>query len=130
MSMNQSPEDLLRSFELRAAEHAERAQLLSRRLEQNSTMVESPDGLVRVTVDSTGGLSGLQFGRGARELPLDRLAELVLATSRQAQARLAASMGELVAELYGPGSETANFVTETYAQRFPAPDDDQGGDQR
>jgi DNA-binding protein YbaB len=128
--MNQSPEDLLRSFELRAAEHAERAQLLSRRLEQNSVTVRSPDGEVRVTVDSTGGLAGLRFGRAAGDVPLDRLADLVLETSRRAQAELAASMGELVSELYGPGSDTATFVSRTYAERFPAPDEEETGDQR
>ncbi|BFU45848.1 YbaB/EbfC family nucleoid-associated protein [Krasilnikovia sp. MM14-A1004] len=128
--MSQLPEDLLRSFELRAAEHAERAQLLSRRLEQNSVTAQSRGGEVQVTVDSTGGLSGLQFGSAARDLELDRLAELVLATSRQAQAKLAESMGELVSDLYGQGSPTATFVTQTYAQRFPVQDDDLGEDVR
>ena len=126
--MGQSTEDLLRSFELQAAEHAERARLLSRRLEQSSTVVESRGGEVRVAVDSTGGLSALQFGSTARDVPLDRLADLVLTTSRQAQARLADSLGELAAQLYGPGSSTATFISQTYAERFPAPDDD--GDQR
>ena len=128
--MSRSPEELLRSFEVQAMEHAERAQLLSRRLERNSTTVESPGGEVRVTVDSTGGLAGLQFSSAAREVPLDRLAELVLATSRQAQARLAASMGELVAQLYGAGSPTAAFVSRTYAERFPAPETGEDGDRR
>jgi DNA-binding protein YbaB len=130
MSMSQSPEDLLRSFEEQAREHAERAQLLSRRLEQNSVTVESPDGEVRVTVDSTGGLADLRFGSPARQVSLDRLSELVLATSRQAQATLAESMGELVSQLYGPGSPTASFVAETYAERFPAPDQDEDGEKR
>jgi hypothetical protein len=127
--MSQSPEDLLRSFELQAMEHAERAQLLSRRLEANSVTVESPGHEVRVTVDSTGGLSALDFGSAAEELPLDRLAELVLQTSRQAQARLAESIGELVSELYGQDSQTASFVARTYAERFPAPEPEDG-DQR
>ena len=129
--MNESAEDLLRSFELRAAEQAERAQLLSRRLARNSTMVESPDGAVRVVVDSTGGLADLRFGRAAREVPLDRLAELVLTTSKRAQAELADSMGELVSQVYGPGSDTATFVSQAYAERFPAPaPDDEDRDQR
>ena len=128
--MSWAQEDLLRSFEVRAAEQAERAQLLSRQLERNSTTVESPDGAVRVTVDSTGGLADLQFSRAAEDLPLERLSALVLATSRQAQAQLAASMGELVSQLYGPGSDTATFVWQTYAERFPAPDPDPSDEDR
>lgn len=128
--MSQSPEDLLRSFELRAVEQAERAQELSRRIERSSTTVESPGGEVRLTVDSTGGLSALDFGGGAERLSLDRLAELVLQTSRAAQARLAASMGELVSEVYGPGSPTASFVAEAYAERFPTPEEENGSDRR
>jgi len=130
--LSQSPEDLLRSFELQAMEQAERAQLLSRRLEQNAVTVQSPGGEVRVTVDSTGGLAGLQFGAPAREMPLERLAEVVLATSRRAQATLADSMGELVSQVYGPGSATADFVAQTYAERFPtpAPAADEDGERR
>ena len=124
--MSQSPEDLLRSFELRATEQAERAHRLSERLQAKSITVESPGGEVRLTVDSTGGLSALDFGSAARGLALERLAEVVLQTSRRAQAKLAESMGELVSQVYGSGSPTATFVAQAYADRFPAP----AGDER
>jgi DNA-binding protein YbaB len=130
MSMSQSPEDLLRSFELQATEHAERARELGERIEQISAAVQSAGGEVRVTVDSTGGLSSLTFGSPARGIALDQLAELVMQSSRQAQARLAASIGELVSQIYGPGSETANFVSRTYAERFPTPEANEDGKSR
>ncbi|GAA2464887.1 YbaB/EbfC family nucleoid-associated protein [Winogradskya humida] len=124
--MNQVPDDLLHSFELKAMEQAERAQLLSRRIEQNVATVESPGGEVRLTVDSSGGLAGLNFGSAAERLPLERLGELVLRTSRQAQARLAESMNDLISDVYGRDSETARFVARTYAERFPESQDDEG----
>jgi DNA-binding protein YbaB len=128
--MSRASEDMLRSFQVQAMEQAERAQQLSRRMQQTSVTVESPGGEVRVTVDSTGGLSGLDFGAAAERVRLDRLAELVLQTSRLAQGRLAGSMNELVDEVYGRGSDTASFVSQAYAERFPEPEpepDDRGG---
>lgn len=68
--MSQSPEDP--TFELQAAERAERARLLSRRIEQASTVAESPGGEVRVTIDSTGGLAGRFPSVGDDEARSDR----------------------------------------------------------
>ncbi|RZU48483.1 YbaB/EbfC DNA-binding family protein [Krasilnikovia cinnamomea] len=124
------PDDWIRTFELRAQEQAARAHELSRQLQERSVTVASADGEVRLTVDSAGGLAGLEFGRGASELSLEDLAALVLQTSRRAQARLAESMSEAVAQVFGQGSETASFVSQAYAERFPRPDDDADGDQR
>lgn len=123
-------EDMLRSFENRAHQQAEQAQQLSQSMQSRTATVESSGGEVRVTVDSTGGLAGLQFGAGADRMALDRLAELVLQVSRQAQAELAAAMTQLVVEMYGQGSATARFVSEAYTERFPRPVDDVDGEQR
>lgn len=122
------PEDLFRSFEHRVQQNVERAQQLSERMQDRTATVASPGGEVRVTVDSTGGLAGLQFGPAAQRLSLDRLAGLVLQTSQRAQAQLAAAMSELVGELYGDGSETARFVSEAYTERFPTVERDNGGE--
>lgn len=118
------PEDWLRSFELRAQEQVERAQELSRRLDGASVSATSAGHEVRLSVDSSGGLASLEFGSAARELSLDELAAVVLRTSRQAQARLAETMGDLAAEIVGRGSETASFIGRAYGDRFPRPVDD------
>ena len=112
------PEDLLRSFELRAEEQAAQARRLSARIEQSTAAVESPGGEVTVTVDSTGGLADLRFGAAAERLALDRLAALVLETSCRAQAEIAKQVGDLVSDTYGLGSPTAAFVSGAYADRF------------
>lgn len=118
------PEDWIRSFELQAEEQVARSLELSRRLETHTVSASSPDGEVRLTVDSSGGLASITFGAEARGLPLDELASLVLTTSRQAQAQLAKAMAEVATEVMGAGSETASFVSNAYRERFPEPPDD------
>lgn len=81
-----APDGMLRSFELRVQEQA---QQLSVRTRKSALAVESPGGEVRVTVDSDGGLVGLRFGAAAERVSLDRLAELVVGMSLQAQGKLA-----------------------------------------
>ena len=124
------PDDLLRSFEQHVEQQTQRALQLSNQIEQSTTTLESPGGEVRVTVDSTGGLAGLRFGGSGERLSLERLAELVLDTSRRAQAQMATMMSGLVSEVYGAGSATAEFVSNAYTERFPAPPQPEGGDRR
>jgi hypothetical protein len=123
------PDDWIRSFELQAEAQVARSLELSRRLEANMVSAASPEGEVQLTVDSSGGLASITFGPEARDLSLDELASLVLRTSRRAQTQLAKSMGEVASEVYGRGSETASFLSSTYAERFPEPvedEDDEG----
>ena len=124
------PDDWIRSFELQAEAQVARSLELSRRLEANVASASSPDGEVRLTVDSSGGLASIEFGAKARDLSLDEFASLVLRTSRQAQTRLAKSMSEVASEVYGRGSETASFLSSTYAERFPEPADGQDDEGR
>lgn len=118
--MTFDPEGLLRSFEARAREQAEQAQQLSQRMQKATSTVESSGGEVRLTVDSTGGLADLEFGAPAERVSLQRLAQLVLEASRQAQRRMAAQMSTVVAQMYGADSPTSQFVSSAYAERFAA----------
>lgn len=128
--MMTTPDDWLRTFERQAQEQVERATELSRRLQQSTVTLSSAHGEVRLTVDSSGGLTALDFGRDAADLPLDELAALVLRTSRRAQARLAETVSEAAAQLYGNGSETAAFLGSTYNDRFPRSDEDEDEEKR
>jgi DNA-binding protein YbaB len=82
------------------------------------------DGAVEVTIDSTGGLVDLHLTEAGLRLGAAALAAEILATARRAQAQLPEVMSQTMASVLGPGSDTARFVTETYAERFPAPPDD------
>ncbi|WP_164842232.1 YbaB/EbfC family nucleoid-associated protein [Actinoplanes solisilvae] len=92
---------------------------LSERLQQARATSESHGGDVTVTVDHTGGLAELRLTDQAMRRSAGELSEIILATSRRAQARLAKDIEAMVNTLYGAGSETASFIGGTYAERFP-----------
>ena len=117
-------DDLLRSFEARVDAQTQRTLKLSAELEMAEVAVRSVNGEVTVRVNSAGGLADLQLHPEADALSREELARLVLATSKQAQAKLADRVGELVSSMYGPGSGTAAFVTDVYANKYPQPDED------
>jgi DNA-binding protein YbaB len=116
------PEDMMRSFEARVSEQTRQALRLSTELEAAEVTVRSDGGEVTVRVNSAGGLADLRFHPEADALTRDELAELVMATSRRAQARLTAQVSELVSSVYGSDSGTAALVTDAYASRYPVPD--------
>ncbi|MDI6103477.1 YbaB/EbfC family nucleoid-associated protein, partial [Actinoplanes sp. NEAU-A12] len=94
---------------------------LTRRMKQIDATAESPDGDVTVTVDHAGGLNALTLTDDAMRRAPEDLAHLILATTRQAQSRLAEDMSELVRGIYGADSATTSFVADAYAKQFPAP---------
>jgi len=124
------PDEMMRSFEARVDGQTQRALQFSAELEAAEVAVRSPGGEVTVRVNSAGGLSDLRFHPEADALHRDELAALVLATSRQAQVKLADRVGELVSGMYGAGSGTASFITDAYASRYPAPVDDENEESR
>lgn len=120
--MSMMPEERIADWEHRVEQQTRRTRELSESIERGTASAQSPDGEVVVTVDSTGGLADLRLRPAAADLPLDRLAELVVATSRQAQARMAEQVSGLVEQLYGTGSGTAQFIRTAYAERFATRD--------
>jgi DNA-binding protein YbaB len=122
------PDDMIRSFEARVGEQTQRALQVSAELEAVAATVQSDGGEVTVRVNSAGGLADLRFHSKSDGLPRDELARLVLATSRRAQARLAEQVSQIVSGMYGGSSDTAAFITDAYASRYPAVDD--GEEQR
>lgn len=124
------PEDMLGSFQARVREQTQRTLRLSAELEATEVSERSRGGEVTVRVNSAGGLAGLEFHAAADRVSREELARLVLETSRRAQARLAEQVGELVAGLYGAGSATAAMVTGAYAEKYPAPPEDEGQEAR
>ncbi|MEU4220753.1 YbaB/EbfC family nucleoid-associated protein [Actinoplanes sp. NPDC026623] len=117
------PDDMLRSFEMRVESQTRRALQLSAELEAAEVTVRSAGGELTVSVNSAGGLADLEFHPEADSLSREELAQLVLVTSRRAQAKLADRVGELVSSMYGSDSSTAAFVADAYASRYPAPVD-------
>jgi hypothetical protein len=96
---------------------------LSERLQQATASAESRGGEAVVTVDHSGGLADLRLSDRAMRMTPRELAEIILATSRRAQAQLAQQVTDLVNGLYGSGSDTAAFIGRTYTAQFPEPGD-------
>ena len=122
-SVSMDPEDAIEDWAARVERQSTLTTELSERLQQAQASAESRDGEVRVTVDHSGGLADLRLAERAMRLSATDLSEIILATSRRAQAQLAKDVAELVSGLYGAGSQTAAFIGGTYAAQFPEPDD-------
>jgi hypothetical protein len=116
---------LVAGWEQRVEEQAALSAELSRRMQQASATVDSDDGAAAVTVDYSGGLADLRLTERAMRLSPGELAEVILATSRRAQAKMAQEMTAVVQGMYGSGSQTASFIAGAYAEQFPEPPDEQ-----
>ncbi|GAA3868824.1 YbaB/EbfC family nucleoid-associated protein [Saccharothrix violaceirubra] len=82
----------------------------------------SRDGLVRVTVEPSGAVSGLEISDRCRGMSGAELSAAVLATMRKAQSRLA---GEVSGVVQGTvDGDTATALVASYEQRFPEPEPD------
>lgn len=117
------PEDAIADWAARVERQSSLTTELSERLQQARASAESRDGEVLVTVDHSGGLADLRLTERAMRLSADELIEIILTTSRRAQAQLAKDVSGLVSSLFGAGSETAAFIGGTYATQFPDQDD-------
>jgi hypothetical protein len=111
-------EELIASLERRGAEQFERAGRLTERMRGLTASAEAGDRAVRVTVDSAGGLAGLEFGTAAGDYLLEELAALVLKVSREAQAGLVRSVEAAAAEIYGADSPAGAVIAEAYGRQF------------
>ena len=122
------PDDLLADWGRRAEQQATLTAELSERMQQTTATVEAHGGEAVVTVDHSGGLAGLRLTDRAMRLSAEELAQVILVTSRRAQAEMAQQIADVVADVYGPGSETASFIAGAYTAQFPElPDDEERG---
>ena len=97
-------------------QRAEEYGRLSERLHATVVTESSPDGGVRVTVDSNGVPTDVYFAESTRGEDPSRLAAELMATLRRAQAMLSSRVRELVPA----GDDVAGAIVSDYEQRFPA----------
>jgi DNA-binding protein YbaB len=110
-------DDWQAGIEARAA----RARQLAARLGALTADARSADGLVSVTVGSSGAITGLELKEGIRDRPADETARAILATVGAAQASLAAAVTAAAAETVGADSETGKAVIASYVSRQNSP---------
>lgn len=113
-------DDFLRRFAERIDEQLGQADRLRDAMAQVSVVHTGRDGAIEVTVDSAGGLSGLQLTEAALRMAPGELARAILDCSRMAQAKLAMQMSAAVHGTFGPepDADTPGFGR---PHRLPGP---------
>jgi DNA-binding protein YbaB len=99
-------------------ERAEQARSLSELLTQLTATARSDDGLVEVTVASSGAVTRLHLDEGIRSQPVARTSGQILAIMREAQAELTRRATEATAQTMGSDTETGRAIIDSFAKRF------------
>lgn len=101
----------LANYDKRLAQAATSAEVVSASLRQAGGWATSPHGEVAVTVGAGGALEDLRLTPAARRLESEQLAQLILATARQAQRMAGAQVTEIMTEYLGE-SPALDLVTQ------------------
>lgn len=108
-------------WQSRIAEDARRYRELHERLSRLSISETSRDGVVRVTVSSTGVLTDLALAEPARPTTLADLAAQVMDCVHRAQARIPDLLQQAMSESVGTGDSNSHLLVDEARQRFPEP---------
>ncbi|WP_433870310.1 YbaB/EbfC family nucleoid-associated protein [Saccharopolyspora sp. CA-218241] len=114
-------EQMVRQWQDRAAEKAERFGRMQSRVEDIQVTESSRDGAVRVTVSSSGMLQHLELAESAGNRPMAALSAEIMRTVQAAQARIPELMQEAVAETVGLEDSAAQHVLGEARRHFPEP---------
>jgi hypothetical protein len=117
-------QDAMRSWSEQVSGRTEAAADLADRVATLSASAAGGDGAIRVTVSSSGVLTGLELDDRVHRLPSRDLAGEILRTMRRAQAGLAERVAAAVDETVGADTETGKAVLDSFAQRFPVEPDE------
>ena len=98
-------------------QQAARARELADRVAALTVTATSDDGLIEVTVSSSGTLTGLRLDENIRRRPAEDTAGQILAVHRAALAVLTDRVVEAVEDTVGPDSPAGRAVVASYADR-------------
>ncbi|TDD89789.1 YbaB/EbfC family DNA-binding protein [Saccharopolyspora karakumensis] len=112
---------MVREWQDRAAQKAEKFNRLQQQVEQISVTESSRDGAIRVTVASTGMLQDLQLADNANNRPMPRLGAEIMRLVQQAQAKIPDQMQEAVEGTVGLADSAAQHVLDQARKHFPEP---------
>jgi hypothetical protein len=94
------------------------ATALADRMATLSSSADGDEGAIRVTVASSGNLTGLELDDRVQAYHGADLAAAILRVMRRAQAGLVDRVAAAVDETVGAGSETGRAVLDSFLQRF------------
>jgi hypothetical protein len=122
-------------WERQVAENAQRCQDLRERLSRLSLTETSRDGLVQVTVSSSGLLAGLVLDDRRQPTSLRQVAAEIMDCVRRAQARIPGLLEQAMVETMGTDDPSTHVILADARKRFPPappnrarPRDDDWGD--
>lgn len=107
---------IVSDYEKRMAALLEKAEEAKTQIRELTGSATSQDGAVTMTVSAAGALVDLSFGAEAEGMPRARLAALVMATSRRAQAQATQRITEIMAPIIGDNSDAMRFLNEQVPQ--------------
>lgn len=113
---NTDPNRVLSDYEKRMAALLEKAEEAKTQIRELTGSATSQDGAVTMTVSAAGALVDLSFGAEAEGMPRARLAALVMATARRAQAQATHRITEIMAPIIGDNSDAMRFLHEQVPQ--------------
>ena len=111
--------DAMRSWSAQVSGRTEAAAALADRVATLTSSADGGEGAIRVTVASSGIVTGLELDDRVQRRPGAELAAEILRVMRQAQAALVDRVAEAVDETVGADTETGRAVLDSFAQRFP-----------
>jgi DNA-binding protein YbaB len=119
-----SPEQVERQLEewaRQAEQKAERYQEMSAAVSAVGATESSPDGMVTVTVNSSGAISNLELTDRIADHRGAEVAAQIMACMQRAQSKLAAQVVAAMQATIGDDRSTIDAVAAGYEQRFPEP---------
>lgn len=96
---------------------------MSDRFQRLRVTAKDSDGLVEVTVDSSGSLTALKLGRDIDRASPDVLAATIMSTIRAAKAELADRTQEIVEETIGADSAAGRAIADRVGRQLRGPDE-------
>ena len=114
-------EEWVRSWSAQVSGRAEAAAALADRVAGLTSSAAGDDGNIRVTVASSGNVTGLELTDRVQRLSGADLSAEILRAMRRAQAGLAERVAQAVDETVGADTETGRAVLDSFTRRFPPP---------
>ncbi|RKT85045.1 YbaB/EbfC DNA-binding family protein [Saccharopolyspora antimicrobica] len=118
-------ERMVREWQERAAEKAEKFGRMQQQIQQISATESSKDGAIQVTVGSGGMLESLQLLEAASNRPMAKLGAEIMRMVQAAQAKIPELMQQAVADTVGLEDTAAQHVLGQARKYFPEPPEDE-----
>jgi DNA-binding protein YbaB len=105
------PDQWLAQYDQKIAAAKQKSEQATSQLGEVGGSAESPDGLIKVTVNASGALTALDIKQGARGMDPDEIASAILTAATQAQRAASGRVVEIMTEFVGE-SPALDFVKE------------------